>query len=225
MGDDQGAFTVIGVFAKSVLRAGLLFILALFSSFALLLTGCGSSSSNSPITVAASNVSITLTPARGGLTVGQPLNLTATVTNDVNNAGVTWTASAGSFKSQSTKSVVYVAPTSAGMITVTATSVADPTKSASASVGVTDLTGVTTHHNDVSRTGVNAQEHALTKSNVTIASFGKLFSCRVDGAIYAQPLWVANLTIGGGNHNVVFVATQHNTVYAFDADASPCVTY
>jgi hypothetical protein len=162
---------------------------------------------------------------RGGLTVGQPLNFTSTVTNDVNNAGVAWSATAGSFKSQLTSSADYVAPASAGMVTVTATSVADATKSASASIGVTDFKGVFTYHNDLSRAGVDAQEHALTNSNLTTATFGKLFSCAVNAAIYAQPLWVANLTISGGTHNVVFVATQHNSVYAFDADAGPCTTY
>lgn len=182
-------------------------------------------SARATITVSASNAIVTLMPMRGGLTVEQPLNFTANVTNDVNSAGVKWSATAGSFKSQSTSSAVYVAPASAGMVTVTATSVADAAKSASASIGVTDLKGVMTYHNDVSRSGVNAQEYALTNSNVTTATFGKLFSCTVDAAVYAQPLWVANLTITGGTHNVVFVATQHNSVYAFDADASPCKTY
>jgi hypothetical protein len=59
---------------------------------------------------------------------------------------------------------------------------------------------------------------------VTSSTFGKLFSCTVDGAIYAQPLWVPNLTIASAKHNVVFVATQADSVYAFDADnnSSPC---
>ena len=74
------------------------------------------------------------------------------------------------------------------------------------------------------RDGANTQEYALTTANVNTSSFGKLFSCTVDGAIYAQPLWVANLTIGGVPHNVVFVATQHDGLFAFDADAAPCVT-
>jgi hypothetical protein len=118
-----------------------------------------------------------------------------------------------------------VAPNTAGVITVTATSVADGSKTATATIGVTDLAGVYTYHNDLSRDGVNAQEQALTTANVATATFGKLFSCTADGAIYAQPLWVANLGISGGTHNVVLAATVHNTVYAFDADASPCVKY
>jgi hypothetical protein len=177
------------------------------------------------ITISTSNLSLGLTPARGGLTVGQSLNFTAMLANDVNQAGVTWSAAAGFFKNQTANSTVYVAPASAGVITVTATSVADTAKTASATLGVTDLAGVVTYHNDISRLGVNAREYALTKSNVTTATFGKLFSCTVDAAVYAQPLWVANLTINGGTHNVVFVATQHNTAYVFDADASPCATY
>src|SRR6266853_2099906 len=61
--------------------------------------------------------------------------------------------------------------------------------------------------------------------NVTPATFGKLFSCAVDGEVYAQPLYVANFAIAGGTHNVVFVATLNDSVFAFDADASPCVQY
>ncbi len=170
-------------------------------------------------------VSVTLTPGRGGLTVSQSLSFTATVANDVGSAGVTWSATAGSFSNQSATSAVYVAPVAPGVITVTATSNADVTKSASATIGVTDLSGVTTYHNDLSRDGVNAKEYALTTANVTTATFGKLFACAIDSPAYAQPLWVANLTIGGATHNVIFAASSRDTVYAFDADARPCVTY
>lgn len=168
-------------------------------------------------------ISVLIAPLRGGLTVSQSLNFTATLQNDVGSAGVTWTSTDGGFfSSQSTSAATYLAPNAAGIVTVTATSVADGTKSASATIGVTDLKGVFTYHNDNSRTGANLQEFALTPANVNAATFGKLFSCPVDAAIYAQPLWVANLAISGGTHNVVYVATQKNSVYAIDADNASC---
>jgi hypothetical protein len=119
---------------------------------------------------------------------------------------------------------LYTPPSTAGTHTVTA-SVSTPANSASASIAVTDLAGVFTYHNDLSRDGANTQEYALTASTVTTNTFGKLFSCPVDGAVYTQPLWVPALSIGGGIHNVIFVATQHDTMFAFDADANPCVQY
>ncbi len=174
--------------------------------------------------IAGPAISVALTPVRGGLAVGQSLDFTATVTNDVGGAGVTWTQSTGTFSAQTATTATYLASSSPGSVTVTATSVADPTKSVTATLGVTDLAGVTTYHNDLSRDGANVQEYALNTSNVP-THFGKLFSCTVDGAVYAQPLWVPNVSIGGGTHNVVVVATQRDWVYVLDADASPCTTY
>lgn len=81
---------------------------------------------------------------------------------------------------------------------------------------------VLTHHYNNARTGLNAGETRLSPANVSTAKgFGKLFSQPVDGQIYAQPLYVANLWINGrGWHNVVYVATQADSVYAFDADSA-----
>ncbi|MFO1206142.1 MAG: hypothetical protein U1E63_10510 [Burkholderiales bacterium] len=116
----------------------------------------------------------------------------------------------------------YLPPNAAGIHLVTARKGGETVR---ATVAVTNLPGVFTARYDRQRTGQNRLEYALTRETVDPKTFGKVFSCAVDGAIYAQPLYVANLRIADGVHNVVFVATQHNSLYAFDADRKPCKVY
>jgi hypothetical protein len=176
--------------------------------------------------------SVSVSPQNAAAVVSQALTVMSN-TNDPK--GVNWSASGancsgsscGAFSSSMSLNGVatsWIAPATPGVYMLKAVSVGDGTTSASMTVGVTNLTGVSTVHYDLNRDGVNSQEYALTPALVNDSTFGKLFSCPVDGAVYAQPLWAPQLTIGSAKHNVVFVATQHDSLYAFDADSnsSPC---
>lgn len=82
----------------------------------------------------------------------------------------------------------------------------------------TFATDVTTYHNNTLRTGENQSETILTTSNVNSATFGKLFTVPVDGIIDAEPLYLSNITIGSSKHNVLYIVTENDSVYALDAD-------
>ena len=82
----------------------------------------------------------------------------------------------------------------------------------------TSSVNVLTYHNDVARTGQNLNETTLTPANLNSANFGRVGNLSVDAAVDAEPLYVSNLTVAGGSHNVVFVVTENDSAYAFDAD-------
>ena len=169
-------------------------------------------------------ISVSVTPSSATVQINATQQFTATVSGTTNTS-VTWSVDGvtggNSTVGTISTSGLYTAPAAAGTHTVTATSVADTTRSGSAQVTVTTsapIVSVTTRHYNNARTGANLNETILTPSNVNSTNFGKKFSLPVDGIVYAQPLYVPNLTIGGVKHNVIFVATENDSVYAFDAD-------
>jgi hypothetical protein len=189
----------------------------------LFLAGCGGSAAPYA-TVAISPTQVALASAGQA---PQTQQFSAVVTGNVKDLTVTWSVDSVADGNATVGTIsaggLYTPPSTGGTHTITATSVALSTASASASVAVTDLLGVFTYHNDLSRDGANTQEYALAPAMITTATFGKLFSCPVDGAVYTQPLWVPGVTINGAVRNVIYVATQHDSVFALDADANPCV--
>ncbi len=178
-------------------------------------------SANAAVTV----ISLTISPPSTKVSPLGTRQFTATI-EGTSNTGVTWSVDGvvGGNHSVGTISTsgLYTAPANPGSHTVTATSVALTTYSASAAVSVVNppagTVSLLTFHNDDVRDGANLNETVLNTSNVNTNQFGKLAAMLVDAQVYAQPLYVPNVNISGVQHNVVFVATENDTVYAFDGD-------
>jgi len=184
-------------------------------------TGGGATAkSSTTITVSAGGAAPTIQLSAQPTTVAA--GATATLSWNSSNAtsvtidnGVGSVALNGSTTVKPAVSTTYTATASNGATTITSSAtvtVSNPPPPASVSVP--------TWHGDNARAGLNANETILTPASVSSGKFGRLFSYLVDGYIYAQPLYVSNLTINGAQHNVVFAATEYDSVYAFDADDS-----
>ncbi len=93
------------------------------------------------------------------------------------------------------------------------------TQSQNGGGGPATAVDIVTYHNDTARTGQNLNETVLTPDNVTAAGFGKIAFLGADGSVDGEPLYLTGVSIGGQSHNVVFAATEHDSVYAFDADS------
>jgi uncharacterized protein YjdB len=176
------------------------------------------------LTVSASKTltSIAVTPNPASFATGTTQQFTATATySDGSTANVTstatWASSATSVATINASGLATAVATGTTTISVTLNSI---TGSSSATVTAANpgTTSVTTWHFDNDRSGLNPTETILTPSNVNTTSFAKLFSYQLDGYAYAEPLLMSNVTINGGTHNVLYVATENDSVYAFDAD-------
>jgi hypothetical protein len=184
-----------------------------------ILAGCGGNSADSPPKITSQPSSETVTAGESAsfsvLAIGEmPLNYQWQQNGaDIVGANSPSYIIATTIAAQSGETFqVIVSNAKGSIISNAATLTVDPAAAVSPSVTVL------TYHNDNARTGLNANETILTTGNVNSAKFGNLGSLSVTGLVDAEPLYVPGLTIGGAKHNVVFVATEHDMLYAFDAD-------
>jgi hypothetical protein len=192
-----------------------------FLTLAVLLTACGGSSPSS--------VAMKPPPATAPQIATQPANQTVSVGQ---SASFSVVASGGALQYQWQRNGAAIAGATSSSYSTPATSSSDngasftvvvsnsasSITSSAATLKIIAGTAVLTYKYDVMRTGLNAAESILTLANVNSASFGKLRNLAVDGLVDAQPLYVSQLIVAGTTHNVVFVATEHDSVYAFDTE-------
>ncbi len=197
-----------------------------------LLTACGGggggSLSQSPAPMAPS---ITVQPMNEQVIVGQTATFSVTATGTA-PLGYQWqkggTAIAGATSASYTTPATTAADNNTAFTVVVSNQVGDATSS-SATLSVASGSGmpvgtdVTTYKNDLSRTGQNLSETMLTPTNVASATFGLLRTLMVDGKVDAQPLYLSQLKTATGSFNTVFVATEHDSVYAFDSDSGAVI--
>jgi hypothetical protein len=166
---------------------------------------------------------ITTQPTNATVTAGQSATFAVTATG---TAPLTYQwflngTAAGTNSNTYTISQTTLGQTGAQIfvtVTNTAGHVTSQTVTLTVNAVQTNTVNVLTYHNDVARTGQNLSESTLTTANVKSASFGLVGNLSVDAGVDAEPLYVSNLTLAGGVRNVVYVVTENDSVYAFDAD-------
>jgi len=159
------------------------------------------------VSLAGAPAGVTASPATLTLAVGTPqqVSFSAAAGAAAANATVVLTGTSG-------------AKTHTASVAITVTAAVTPP--APPSPPATSGVDITTYHVDVARTGLNPSETTLTPTTVTSATFGLLRTLPVDGKVDGEPLYLSNLTIGGVSHNVTYAVTEHDSVYAFDADTA-----
>ncbi len=191
------------------------------------LIACGGDGSNNSSSMSSPVApQITTQPANQSVSAGQAasFNVTATGTTPLHYQ---WSRNGTAISGATNAAYTTAATTSAdngASFTVAVSNSAGSIGSQAAVLTVVPVTtagttDVLTYKYDAMRSGQNAAESTLTPANVTASTFGKLNNLIVDGKVDAQPLYVSNLAIAGANHDVVFVETEHDSVYAFDANA------
>lgn len=183
-------------------------------------------SGSAALTVAApppSLTSITVTPADPAFPDGSTQQFSATATysdgstSDI-SASASWSSSDMSIATISSSGLATGVASGSTTITAALNSISGSTTATISAVA--PVVNITTWHVDNNRSGLNDDETILTPANVNTASFGKLFSLPLDGYAYAEPLLMSGVPINGATHNVLYVATEHDSVYAFDADTA-----
>jgi Bacterial Ig-like domain (group 2) len=167
-----------------------------------------------------SSIAVTPNPASFASDASQQFAATATYNNGATanvSSTATWTSS--NTAAATVDDVGLASGVAAGTTSIkAAVGNVSGTAAATVTVASTAAVSIPTWHVDNNRSGLNAKEMTLTPTNVTSSTFGKLFSYLVDGYVYGEPLIVANVTVNGASHNVLYVATEYDSVYAFDAD-------
>ena len=180
-------------------------------------------SATTSFTVSAKTLkSIAVTSATASFAIGGTQQYTATATYTDGTTGNITSTATWSIANTSVATITangFASGVAAGSTSVQA-SLSGVSGSTPLTVTIAPGTGVNvaTWHYDNNRSGLNPGELSLTPANVSAANFGKLFSYQLDGYAYAEPLLVSNLTINGTARSVLFVATENDSVYAFDAD-------
>ncbi|HTZ48373.1 MAG TPA: immunoglobulin domain-containing protein [Verrucomicrobiae bacterium] len=191
----------------------------------LLLAGCGSSNSSGNSGGGTQNVapSITTQPANQTVTLGQTATFSVAA-NGTAPLSYQWQKSNSNISGATSPTYTTPATTqsdngSTFHVVVSNSTGSITSSNATLTVNSTQTAGVdvTTYKNDLARTGLNPNETTLTTSNVNSTMFGLLRTLTVTGKVDAQPLYLSQLSIGGTSHNVIFVATEHDMVYAFDS--------
>lgn len=184
-------------------------------------------SASTLLTVAAAakaTVSLAVSPDSASFNAGATQQFKATAnysdgsTADVTSSA-TWTSSNSAVATISASGLANGVAAGSATITAALNGTNGTATASIRTVAPAGVVNITTWHVDNHRSGLNDQEQTLTPSNVVPASFGKLFSYLVDGYVYGSPLILKNVKINGATHNVLYVATEDDTVYAFDAES------